>query len=352
MDKNVKMIVVGAAWYGDWAKLYYQACVRAGLETEIVYSNFLPAQLGGSNEKAVSLFEKWKVSVRKLSPGLFIFLKRIRQRIADIELLMRVGHPSEATTVVTFIWTPGSLWVVKKLKKRKKVKLALWLGEPVERNPQWEPTFDYFDAMFMIDEGNWLEVIHSEEHRKRMGLIPLSSDQTFFHPLAEKDPKYKSDVVFIGKYLPARGAALAKIKDRDLKVYGYGWETGFKDFPWLEEKYKGVLPLSDSNAVYNGAKIAIGTLWFHKEKFVTMTQRTLDIALAGTFQASEDIPLTQKLFGEAVVYFKDADELKKAVEYYLGHEAERLALAERSRTIALGYTYDEAVKKILSACGL
>lgn len=351
MDKELKMIVVGAAWYGDWAKLFYQACIRAGLDTDIIYNNFLPPQLGGSNEKAVSSFEKKKALVKKLSPSLFSFLKKFRQRIADIELLMRVGNPKDAAVLVTFIWTPGSLWVVKKLKKRKMVKLALWLGEPVERNPDWEPTFDYFDALFMIDQGNWLEVIKSDEHRKRIGLIPLSSDSTIFYPLLEKDPRFSSDVVFIGKYLPARGITLEKLKDMDLKIYGYGWDVGFDQFPWLREKYKGILPLSDSNKVYNGTKIAIGTLWFHKEKFVTMTQRTLDIALAGTFQASEDIPLTRRLFGENVAYFGDSDELKEVVEYYLAHEAERMEWAKRSHKIALGYTYDEAVKKILLACG-
>ena len=350
MNKKVSTVVVGAAWYGDWAKLFYQACVRAGLPTEIVYSNFLPAQLGGSNEKAVSFFEKSKVFVKKISPAVFVFLKKIRQRLADIELLARVGH-LDGEVIVTFIWTPGSLWVVKKLKEKEGVKLALWLGEPVERNTTWEPTFDYFDAMFMIDEGNWLDVIKDESHRKKMGLIPLASDDTFFYPLTEKDPKYNSDVVFIGKYLPARAAALEGIKDRDVKVYGYGWEEGFKDFPWLQDKYQGVLPLSDSNKVYNGAKIAIGTLWFHKEKFVTMTQRTVDIALAGTFQASEAIPLTKKIFGDTLAYFGDAAELKKVVDHYLEHEDERVLRAQKSAVIARGYTYNEAVKKIVTACG-
>ena len=350
MNKKVSIVVVGAAWYGDWAKLFYQACVRAGLPAEIVYSNFLPAQLGGSNEKAVSFFEKSKVFVKKISPAAFVFLKKIRRRLADVELLARVDRLG-GEVIVTFIWTPGSLWVVKKLKKKRGVKLALWLGEPVERDATWEPTFDYFDALFMIDEGNWLDVIKDERQRKRMGLIPLASDDALFHVLAEKESKYNSDIVFIGKYLPARATALEGVKDRDVKIYGYGWEEGFKDFPWLQEKYQGVLPLSDSNKAYNGAKIAIGTLWFHKEKFVTMTQRTVDIALAGTFQASETIPLAKKIFGDSLAYFNDAVELKKVVDYYLEHEDERVDRARRSAVIARGYTYNEAVKKIVAACG-
>ena len=43
---KTRIIVVGAAWYGDWAKLLYNSFLRLGYSTEIVYNNSAPAPFG------------------------------------------------------------------------------------------------------------------------------------------------------------------------------------------------------------------------------------------------------------------------------------------------------------------
>ncbi len=129
---KTRIVVVGAAWYGDWAKNFYKACARLGFPTEIVYNNSAPAPLGGNNDAVTSLFEKTKRFLKGLSPSLFRFLKVWRRRLSEYEIISRVGSvdPARERVIVIFTWTPGTSWVLKKLKRKQGVTLVLWLGEP------------------------------------------------------------------------------------------------------------------------------------------------------------------------------------------------------------------------------
>ena len=345
-----KVIVVGAAWYGDWARLFTNALKRLGENADIVYNNSLPAPLGGNAHTVTSVFEKGKRWLKKFSPKLFAVLKARRQRLAEREILVRLKglKPGERALVI-YTWTPGSDWILKQLKARPEITLVLWLGEPTARDATWEPKFDYFHEVFIIDDGAWVDIL-SEKNRQRVKLLPLEADETIFYPLPSVPEKYKADTVFIGQYYYYKAKSLENLKDYNLKIYGYGWEKGFEQLPWLKEKWGGPLPTEELNLVYNGAKLAIGTIGTPKDKFTTATMRTFDIGLTGTFQISEESYLAKKLFGDSIGFFSNDEDLKSTVEYYLTHEQEREEKAARAQKIAAGYTYTEAAKKILAVC--
>ena len=299
-----------------------------------------------------SLFEKSKSFVRKISPRFFVLLKGFRQYFSEREILLRLSKfdLKNDKIIIIFTWTPGSFRIMKKLRAKKELKLVLWLGEPPIRDITWEPKLEYFDTVFAVDEGFYLKDL-TEANRARFQLLPLASDDTIFYPLHEVPEKYKADIAFVGKYLPSRARSLERFKNHNIKIYGYGWDAGFIDFPWLKNVCKGGVPIAELNFIYNGAKVAIGTLGMPKDPYTTSTQRTFDIGLTGTFQVCEEVRLTRKLFGDAVGIFDNDDELQKQVEYALSHEEERKARGAMSRQIALQWTYNEDAKKILRACG-
>lgn len=352
-NAGTRIVVVGAAWYGDWAKNFYLACRRLGFDSEIVYNNSAPAPLGGNSDAVTSLFEKSKVWVRKIGPGVFRFLKNARKRLSEYEILSRVGRADSGKekVIVIFTWNPGTPWVLKKLKKRKDVRLVLWLGEPPIRDPSWELTYGFFDLLYIVDEGLWMDELPPKE-RERAVLLPLSSDETLFYPLAEKSDQYTADISFVGQYAESRGATLERLKDHDIKIYGFGWNRGFDKFPYLKKAYYGPLPTPALNLVYNSTKVIIGTLGAPTDPHTTATQRTFDISLAGGFQVSQDIALTNKIFHQTIRTYKTDEEMVKIVEYYLAHESERKRLAAESHEIALHHSYTERAKQILRDCGV
>lgn len=345
--RDIKITVIGSAWYGDWAKNFYLACRRAHIPSDIVYTNAFPAATGGNRDDFVSLFERAKFAVRKYFPFLFVPLKKARRFFSDIELCAKVlfGPPARKHICV-YVWIPGSAWVLRLLKKRK-IILVLWQGEATVRDPSWEPLFDYFDSVFMVSDGNWIDALREERNRKRVKLLPLASDNTIFFPT---ECSKTSEVVFAGKYLRSRAEVLRVLTGFNLKIYGYGWEEGFAEFPWLKDFYCGAVPTSDMNRIFNESEIAIGTLWLLREPYTGPSTRIFDVALAGVFQLVEDMPLSRELFGDTVAYFNNAEELRDKVAYFLAHRGEREEMARRARAIGLQYTYSEAVKKILSAC--
>src|SRR5882724_1279117 len=178
-----KIIVVGAAWYNDWARLYAHAFRRMGFATDIVFNNSMPAPLGGEQESVTALFERAKARVRKASPRFFATLKHWRVRLSERELLGRVRACRNLESVlVIFVWTPGSEATLQKLREIKNVRLVLWLGEPSIRDAHWAGTFKYFDHLFIVDDGLWMDTLPSAFQGK-FKLLPLSSDETTFKPV-------------------------------------------------------------------------------------------------------------------------------------------------------------------------
>ncbi len=354
--KKPYVVVVGAAWYGEWAKSVYLAYERLGFRIAIVYNNSLPALLGGSRDATTHVFESAKRMVKKLLPWAFSSLKGIRQHASEKEIIAQVkARSADEPCVVVFVWTPGSERVLKKLKCEKNIKLVLWLGEPTVRDATWEPLFDYFDEVFIVDQGLWVDNLQPK-NKARAKLLTLAGDDIIFHRLeasesaiAVMDKKLSSEVSFIGKYLSSRAEWLSALKDRDLKIYGYGWEEGFAQFPWLKEKYIGPVTSEEANIIYNNTQVAIGTLGSPKDPYTTATQRTFEIALAGAFQICEYVRLTEELFSGSIKIYRSQEEFVGLVNYYLSHPEERKSLADQAHQIALHHTYTVSAEKILEA---
>ncbi len=350
-----KVIVIGADWYGGWATGLYAAFRRLGYDAKIVFNNSFPTAIGGGSGGVTNFIERFKLRLRRLGPRTFSFFKNVRRWFSEREVAWAIKRSAASgrPTVAVFVWTPPTAKTLEDLRGLQNVQLVLWLGEPVVRDASWEPTFTYFDQVFMVDEGPWLEAVQPE-NRDRVRLLPLSGDESIFRPLGtvETEKRYCSEVSFIGKYLPSRASTLSMFKDRDLKIYGHGWADGYDEFPWLRERYMGPLSVPEANLVYNNSQVVIGTLGTPEDPFTTTTQRTFEIALAGGFQVGEEVRLTKKIFGDTVKTFRNTKELKELVEYYLGHPEERKKMAAGAHRVAKSsHGYDSRARQILAACG-
>lgn len=350
-----KAVILGADYHGEWAKDVYLGFCATGMDAELIYTNTLFGGMGSTRVAAKVFLESVKQFFRQHAHSFFDFVKEIRRRMSERTLLRRMDSfriPGKKLLII-FIWTPPSAPLLRSLKKMEGITLVLWQGEAPPRGPHWIPSFPYFDHVFYVDE-DWLPLF-DKEVQKKASFLPLSSSPTKFFPLKteKKDPKLVSDIAFVGFYLKERAEMLAVLKDRDIKIYGYWWGGGMEIFPWLKEKYHGPLSNEDANQVFNAGKIQIGRLPSPVPYGDTITQRVFDVSLAGSFQLSRYSPAIERVFGDAVPMFHDANELRKMVDHYLSYPEERERLAAKAHAIALkDHTYASRIKVMLEVLGI
>lgn len=348
---DTQVIVVGADYHGEWAKDVTLAFRAVGMGAELVYTNTLFGGLNSaSSVKGRAFLETIKEFFRQHARFFFDFIKGVRRQMAERSLLKKIAsfHKPGEKLLVLFIWTPPGETILKYLKKRGGITLMMWEGEIPLGHPGWIPSFPYFDHIFSVDE-EWIPLFEKEV-QGRTTYLPLSSSPTKYFPLKNegKDGRFASDIAFVGYYRPERAETLSVLKDRDIKIYGYWWETGMEAFPWLKEKYGGPLSNEDANQAFNEGKIQIGRLHSPVPYGNTITQRVFDIALAGNFQLSGYSAAIEKIFGKSVVMFHNGEELKKLVDYYLAHPEERQRLAGEAHAIALkDHAYASRIKTII-----
>jgi hypothetical protein len=322
-SKELYTVVVGADWYGEWAKNFDKALRDLGVPGEIIYTNSLPPSWGGGTATVTHMVEKYKRIIRNFSPKIFNFLKGMRRKSAENKIRKIIDglDGEKIRPVFIFVWIPPSEELLKYLKKRGAM-LILWLGDPSIRDKTWEPKFDYFDHLFIVTQP-WIKFL-TPKNQARIIFLPHAASDALYHPIGgDVPPKYKSDVTFVGQYVPFYPKVLSTLLGHDLKIYGHGWAAGFEEFPWLKERYFGPLFSEEVNLVYNNTKIVIGTLspQFYgatPDAVPTATQRVLDVSMAGGFQITEYLPHNAVLFGDAIKMFKSTEELKKLVDLLSG----------------------------------
>jgi hypothetical protein len=347
-----KVVVVGADYHGEWAKDVSITFKERGIESELIYTNTLFGRRDSSMDVSSRAFmERIKEFFRVHARFFFDFIKETRRRKSEFSLMQKIREieAPDKKIWVLFIWTPPGVFLLKSLKKRNDITLILWQGEEPGRNIRWGPSFPYFDHIFSVDE-EWIPLFR-EDVQKKMTFLPLSSSASKFFPLKqeERESRFSSDIAFVGFYRPERAEVLAVLKEHDIKIYGYWWESGMGEFPWIKDKYGGPLSNEDANQAFNGGKIQIGRLPTPIAYANTVTQRVFDVALAKNFQLSAYSLAIEKMFGDSVPMFRDKEELRTLVDHYLTHPHERQRLAEISYDIALKeHTYKSRVEAIIN----
>jgi spore maturation protein CgeB len=197
----------------------------------------------------------------------------------------------------------------------------------------------------------WLEL-----GARRMECLPISAcDPDFHHPyeLSEQERKaYHCDVGFVGTLVPdalysRRVQALETLCDFDLGI----WSV--HEVPVSLRKFVRGEALGDKMLqVLSAAKITINT---HGDFMLYGgNMRTFEAAGVGVMQITDDLPGTHEWFkeGETIVTYKDVNDLREKVAYYLQHDAERERIVQRAREhVYQNHTYDQRMARVEALIG-
>ena len=235
---------------------------------------------------------------------------------------------------------------------------------------QWDcPFYSYADhAVDVYRKNNFANGMHFYNHifshdplyvdqirskgAKSVSYLSLATDPSQYKDIEiteEERRKYDFDVCFVGAPFRNRIEVLDSLREFKLGVFGDGWDM----WHWLRLKkipdyYKGEATGEKVLKLYKSSKIVLNI--HGPEAKDGVNTRTFDIPACGAFELTDYKSEMNRLFrpGEEIVYYKDVEDLKKKVSYYLKNPQERFLIIERGRArIFNGHTWHHRIKEVV-----
>jgi len=176
----------------------------------------------------------------------------------------------------------------------------------------------------------------------RAEFIPQFTNPDKFKP-APVDA-FKTDLLFVGSRWYERVSVKYALENGyDIAVYGLNWRGK------IPEKYlKGTfIHNSNLHKYYSSAKIVLNDQAQDLADMGLVINRLYDATAAGAFVISAYSPYIEEIFGDSIPMFKNKEEFKELVDFYLSHPEERAEKAEKAQKITLKKYTNVAVGKKL-----
>jgi spore maturation protein CgeB len=185
--------------------------------------------------------------------------------------------------------------------------------------------------------------------------LPFACDDDCLRPreIDQKDiEQYGSKVSFVGSCYPNRMEILEGIADQELAIWGPGWER-VPDRSPLRKRIRRAGSVSPEEwvKIYCSSNINIA-LHFQDGKVpcYQASPKVFEILACKGFMICDDQKDVKSLFGDGkhLVIFKDINDLREKIKYYIGHEQERRLIAGRGfEEVAVKHTYISRMKEML-----
>ena len=162
---------------------------------------------------------------------------------------------------------------------------------------------------------------------------------------SEADKQF--EVLFVGSDHTGKGRKsvdYALMANANLSVFGKFWDKSLG-----RDVLKGSYIDNDELYKYYGnAKIVLNDHRKDMAYWGFVSNRIYDVSASGGFVFTDYVKEIEVEYGDSIVMYKNKEELKDKLEYYLEHEDERNALAKKAQKITLEkFTNEVAAKKFV-----
>ncbi len=228
-------------------------------------------------------------------------------------------------------------------------------------------TREYGDVYYNVCEP---EDFRMEGFEKETGYkhttMPLAANKLLhFHEFSEK---FKSDISFLGTYLPDKKEFMEERlfplkKKYNLKLFGQDWTTyqrmigiakkggQYFNIPILKGIQKAKLQLEDERRIYSTATISLNIHEEYQRKYGgDANARTFVIPICEGFEITDDVASIRKYFEEdkEIVIAKDKGDWFDKIDYYIKNPEKRLPIIKAGKEKVLReHTYHNRVDKFV-----
>ena len=199
--------------------------------------------------------------------------------------------------------------------------------------------------------------IHKEGYTSEDGIIHLPAlavdDILYRQCPGENGERYakNSDIVFVGAWTRSRQDIIQELAGLPVAIYGPKWLRENSTNRRVRKMIKAQGIWGDELVrLYNGAKIALNISQWDTSSLSGLNLRIFDIPACGTFLLTDYSDDLQEYFapGEEIETFRDIQELKDKLSFYLRNDSarERIALRGYDKVRTLG-TYRDKMAALL-----
>jgi len=227
-------------------------------------------------------------------------------------------------------------------------------GRDKKRFALYRNSMRRYDLVAVVREPNIAEAYALGSPRVIRVFLP--ADEVAHAPVALSQDDFKqwrSEVAFVGTWMPERGPFLAHLLDLGVPVtlHGDRWQKA-REWPSIKKAWHGPgLTGKDYVKAIQSAKICLGLL--SKDNRDLHTNRSAEIPYIGSLLCAERTIEHQRMYqeNEEAVFWETPEECAERCFALLSDEPKRQAIASagRQRCIQGGYLNEPMIKRILDA---
>lgn len=306
-------------------------------------SSFLPPIAKYFREKkwqtAVYDYRKGSLPIRflRFTPIIGGFQKAATRIFDDILNVAKVYKPNLIFVIKGENLGPDFLEEIK--REIRNAILINWFPDPINQWDLMVKISSHYD--FYFDSDPQTVSMLKKIGRQNVHNLPFAAE---VEELTDFDKKF--DVSFIGTFSPYRENYLKALTPFSLNIWG--------DPRWFNSHLKnfvrgGRIGQKEMKDIIKRSKININI--HHNVARSGTNLRTFEVVGSGGFLLSEYMPDLKRLFkiDEEIVCFKNKQELKAKVDYFLKNEKERVKIAAQGfQKVRSTHSYNKRLDELLS----
>lgn len=339
----LKILVISPLYGGSYPLAQYctKAFAKLGHQVEMVdHAPFFPAY------KAIERVTQTPQHDAGLKKGFLRFItETIMVKVSEFQpdLVFALAQAPLDLTLVRFI-------------KQQGIKVAYWFVEDYRVFTYWQELAPEVDTFFVIQE----EPFYAELEKlgvAHYAYLPLATDPEIFRPVdltTDEKKELGSDLSFIGAGYVNRQQVFQCLTDLDFKIWGTNWDLTSSLAPLVQRQSTRIAP-EECVKIFNASRINLN---LHSSPFHRginpqgdyLNPRVFDLAASRAFQLVDWRSHLPKFFqsGEEIVTFRNLEELRQQIPYYLAHPEERQAIARRAQERVLReHTFEHRMTEAL-----
>ena len=256
-----------------------------------------------------------------------------------------------------FITLNGKILLPQTIKEATDYTTTImWCYDKATAFPAVVEGAQYYDQFYVFESSDVEDLAQTDAD---IEFLPMGYDPSHYHRL---NMEKTIDVCFVGSLNERRKRLLERVAVElpqcDLQIWGnnWSWYDPFAQFEYQFNRrqlgrcvHNHNLSAASVNEVYNKSRVCVNIHGPHSKQ--ATNPRTFEILGSGAFELVDNKPrLSEQLTdGKEIATYDTADEFVELIEYYLDHESERNAIADRGyQRVQRDHTYTDRLEQIIS----